>query len=107
MSFIVEGNNEKLWQVRSSTYDELYGELYPVLQKNAFEIAEKFEEAFENRLGFVDLAGLLETEKNKNVFINSVNEAVTKLREKGNSHWHDPSGFEPFLKKVEELKQII
>lgn len=107
MSFIVEGNNEKLWQVRSSTYDELYEELYPVLKEIAPEIAEKFEETFENRSGHVDLTGFLETEENKNVFINSVNEAITKLKEKGSSHWHDPSGFEPFLKKVEELKQII
>ncbi len=107
MSFIIEGNNEKLWQIRNSTYDELYEELYPVLRKNVPEIAEKFEEAFENRLGFVDLTGLLETEENKNVFINSVNKAISRLREKGSSHWHDSSGFEPFLKKVEELKQII
>lgn len=107
MSFIVRGNNEKLWQVKNSLYDEMYEELFPVLQKNVPKIAERFEEAFENRFGHVDLTGLLETEEGKKFFVNSVEEGISKLKEKGNSHWHDPSGFEPFLKKVEELKQII
>lgn len=107
MSFIVEGNNEKLWQIKNMLYDAMYEALHPVLQKNAPEIAEKFEEAFENRLGYVDLTGLLKTEVNKEIFVNSIEECISNMKKKGHSDWYEPSRFEPFLEKVKELKQIV
>jgi hypothetical protein len=106
MSFIVVGMNEKMWQGTGWVFYGMVEELSPILQEKSPEIAERFQESYENQFGDVDLSDYLTDEKNKEIFASSVDEAIARIKEKGCSHWHDPSGFEPFLKKVEELKEI-
>lgn len=108
MSYIFKGAQGQDWQGANWVFRGVSETLLSVLREtpHAEALAKHLEEAIDIEIGYMDVSGLLESAEVSAAWMTAVDRTIVELRKQGNEHWHKPEAFEPFLKKVAELKSL-
>ncbi len=108
MTYILEGAYGQDWQAANWVFRNMSAELLKALREmpEAEKLAERLQEAIEIEVGHMDASDLLASPEQSAVWSAAVDRTVVKLRAEGSTHWNQPDRFEPFLAKVQELKNL-